>query len=157
MVISATIAANTLRAPRSPTRPRADSTTDDPNAANNSSEVTITVATLADVSITKSGPVATAGTSLTYTLTVSNAGPSDAQSVLVSDALPTELSNAQFCTYAAPMIDCLATTTWSGSTSWSSLPAGATTKVKSQRRRAGRRGRRQRAVQLRHGRLIDRR
>jgi uncharacterized repeat protein (TIGR01451 family) len=47
------------------------------------------VATVADVSVTKTGPnLITAGTTVTYTVTLVNNGPSDALNVTLSDALP---------------------------------------------------------------------
>ena len=64
--------------------------TPDPNLANNSSTVTTTVLTEADVSVTKTtaaGPVL-AGNTVAYTITVANAGPSDAQTVALSDLVP---------------------------------------------------------------------
>jgi uncharacterized repeat protein (TIGR01451 family) len=69
------------------------SPTFDPNLANNSSSVTSTVATSADLSVTKSGPATvTAGTSVTYTITLTNNGPADAQTVILSDALPDQMT-----------------------------------------------------------------
>jgi len=74
--------------------------TADPNLANNSATVTTSVATLADVSVTKTaaaGPVL-AGDTLAYTITVANAGPSDAQTVALTDLVPantTFVSDAQ--------------------------------------------------------------
>lgn len=65
--------------------------TADANGANNSSTATTTVATSADVQITKidtPDPV-TAGTNLTYTITVSNAGPSTASTLAMNDTVPT--------------------------------------------------------------------
>jgi uncharacterized repeat protein (TIGR01451 family) len=79
----------------------------DPNNSNNSSTATTTIATSADLSVTKVGapnPV-TAGTNLTYTITVNNAGPSDAANVSVADITPTGLtfvSNSGGCTNAFP-------------------------------------------------------
>ncbi len=110
----------------------ADSTTDDDDEDDNTSNTVVTeVQTLADVSITKSGPATViAGESLTYTLTVSNGGPSDAQAVLVSDALPAELTGELFCTYSAPATDCDAEDAWTGSTTLATLAADATIKIK---------------------------
>jgi uncharacterized repeat protein (TIGR01451 family) len=63
--------------------------TADPNTANNSSTVTGTVATSADLAVTASGPSSvTAGTNATYSVTLSNSGPSDALGVVLSDLLP---------------------------------------------------------------------
>jgi uncharacterized repeat protein (TIGR01451 family) len=69
------------------------STTSDPNPSNNSSTFNSTVATSADLSVSKSGPATiTAGTSATYTIFLTNRGPSDAQAVSLTDALPTGLN-----------------------------------------------------------------
>jgi uncharacterized repeat protein (TIGR01451 family) len=70
------------------------SATADQNPTNNSSTVTLTAFTLADLSITKteSPSPATPGTNVTYTLSVSNAGPSDAATTTVSDTLPAGLT-----------------------------------------------------------------
>lgn len=72
------------------------SSTNDPNAANNSAQTITTVANLpsADLSITKADspdPVTPGGT-LTYTLTVTNGGPDAAQSVVVTDTLSSDVS-----------------------------------------------------------------
>jgi uncharacterized repeat protein (TIGR01451 family) len=75
------------------------SSTFDPNGGNNSSQADTTVATSADLSVTKNGPAAVApGTDISYTVTVANAGPSDASSVSLTDATPpgtTFVSEAQ--------------------------------------------------------------
>jgi uncharacterized repeat protein (TIGR01451 family) len=66
------------------------SDTPDPDGANNSSTVTGSISTSADLSVSKTGPSSvTAGTTATYTISLSNAGPSDAQNVNLSDTLPT--------------------------------------------------------------------
>jgi uncharacterized repeat protein (TIGR01451 family) len=68
----------------------ASSVTSDPNSGNESGTATTTVATSADLSVTKvdtPDPV-TAGTNLIYTITVNNAGPSSAAGVSLSDTLP---------------------------------------------------------------------
>jgi uncharacterized repeat protein (TIGR01451 family) len=67
------------------------SATTDPTPANNTSTVTLTVAPVADLSITKTSAPAgsvNAGQNVTYTLQVNNAGPSTATSVSVTDTLP---------------------------------------------------------------------
>jgi len=70
----------------------------DPNAANNSAEVTVNAIIVrgpeADLSLTLTAapnPVEV-GQTLTYTLNVSNAGPSDATGVVLSDGLPAGVS-----------------------------------------------------------------
>src|SRR5262249_53998283 len=63
----------------------------DPNATNDSSTVTTTINTQADLSVSKidtPAPV-TAGNNITYTIGVTNNGPSRASSVQVSDPIPT--------------------------------------------------------------------
>jgi uncharacterized repeat protein (TIGR01451 family) len=65
-------------------------TTGDPNTGNNTSAtVQTTVASQADLSITKTGPTsANASNTISYTLSVNNAGPSTASAVSASDTLP---------------------------------------------------------------------
>ena len=70
------------------------SSTNDSNYANNVASQSTTVATVADVSITKSDspdPV-NSGDTLTYTLTIHNAGPSTATSVVVTESYPAGFS-----------------------------------------------------------------
>jgi uncharacterized repeat protein (TIGR01451 family) len=102
----------------------------DPNGTNNSASDTNTVATSADLSITKgdSPDPVTAGTDLTYTITVRNDGPSDAQSVSLADILPAGLSGATYCTGAA--CDPATGSAWSSPLSLGTLPAGQSTTVK---------------------------
>jgi uncharacterized repeat protein (TIGR01451 family) len=62
-----------------------DSAANDETATFNS-----TVAAVADLVVSKSGPTTvTAGTDVTYTITLTNAGPSDAQGVSLTDVVPT--------------------------------------------------------------------
>ena len=69
------------------------SSTTDPTSANNTSTVNSTVATSADLVLTKTGPASlTAGTNGSYLITVTNNGASDAQSVSISDLLPAGLT-----------------------------------------------------------------
>jgi uncharacterized repeat protein (TIGR01451 family) len=87
------------------------SITPDPDLTNNTSTVTSTVTTSADLSMIKTcntSPVV-AGQPIQYTLTMHNNGPSDALAVSVSDAVPASISNPQYSTDGG--------TTWS---SWSS-------------------------------------
>ena len=96
-----------------------DSDVDDPDTSNNTATDSDDVATSADLSISKSAPVATAvaGTDLTYTILVSNAGPSDAQNASVADTLPagtTYVSSAAGCSFLTPTVTCTATTIASG-------------------------------------------
>ena len=76
--------------------PSVSSTIGDPNAANNSATVNITVAspTQSDVSITKTAapePV-NQGTNLVYSLMVTNGGPAVAQGVTVTDVIPAQVT-----------------------------------------------------------------
>src|SRR5262249_17752648 len=60
---------------------------------NTSLPVVTAVLSIADVSVSKSGPVnATPGANFSYTITVSNAGPSLASSLSVTDNLPAAIS-----------------------------------------------------------------
>ena len=66
------------------------SSTTDPNSGNSSSTATTTVATSADLQISKTDspdPV-TAGSNITYQITITNNGPSNAASASFSDPLP---------------------------------------------------------------------
>jgi uncharacterized repeat protein (TIGR01451 family) len=77
------------------------STTNDPDATNNSDTETTTVDPLADLSVTKTDspdPV-TAGTDLTYAITVGNAGTSAASNVTLTDVVPT---GTTFVSFTAP-------------------------------------------------------
>jgi len=70
------------------------SSTSDPNSANNAASVQTQIVTDANVTISKidnPDPVV-AGANLTYTITVANAGPSHARNVTLSDAIPANTS-----------------------------------------------------------------
>ena len=102
----------------------------DPDESNNTATDSNTVATSADLWITKSDsadPV-TAGEYLTYTIMVSNAGPSDAAGVDLTDVLPDELSNATFCEGA--LCDAAAGDAWTGSLDLGTIPSGGSTTVR---------------------------
>ncbi len=65
------------------------SSTTDPVPGNNFSNAATTVTPVADLAITKSGPVSVvAGAPVSYTLTATNNGPSDAANLTVTDVLP---------------------------------------------------------------------
>ncbi len=65
------------------------SDTPDPNPNNNRATVSLTVTSLADLALVKTGPpTAIAGTNATYNLSVTNNGPSTAKNVVISDAVP---------------------------------------------------------------------
>ncbi len=85
-------------------------TTADPAGGNNTSTVSSTVTTSANLAVVKSGPAsAVAGETVTYTITASNAGPSTAVNVTVSDILPpntTFVSATPNCSEAAGTITC---------------------------------------------------
>ena len=71
------------------------SATADSDLSNNSDSDSVTVATSADLGLTKTLTSATpvlAGTDASFALTASNAGPSDALNVTVTDTLPSGLS-----------------------------------------------------------------
>lgn len=95
----------------------------DPNTANNSATATVTVASAADLSITKSPPdgtVVSVGARFTYALTVGNAGPSTATNVVVTDTLPagvTLVSMPSFCGQSGSTVTC----------TFTSLPPSLTT------------------------------
>jgi uncharacterized repeat protein (TIGR01451 family) len=74
--------------------------------ADNRPDFTATVATQADLALTKTGPatvVAGANTAnITYNLTLSNAGPSDAGTVVLTDAFPAGTTVQSFTQTAGP-------------------------------------------------------
>ena len=65
------------------------SDTPDPDASNNDVTVSLTVSSLADLSVTKTGPASVvAGTPIQWSLSLSNSGPSTAKNVVVTDTVP---------------------------------------------------------------------
>src|SRR5262249_21849126 len=95
ITVSFTVPASTLPGTQTNTA-AVSSDTADPNTSNNTASDTDTVATSADLSISKSDGVnavtAGDGVTYTYTITVHNGGPSDAQAVSVSDTWPAGFS-----------------------------------------------------------------
>ena len=75
----------------------------DPTPGNDSATDTDTIASLADLSITKTDGVTSAspGNSVTYTITVSNAGPNADPFATVSDAFPPECTSASYTSVAS--------------------------------------------------------
>lgn len=91
------------------------SDTFDPSLADNSQNDEVPVATLADISLTKSLTTATpvtVGTDATFVLTASNAGPSDAIAIDVTDTLPPDLTfvsavgSGWSCSAAGQVVSC---------------------------------------------------
>ena len=110
VTVNADVAADRLPGPLSNTA-TASTTTTDPNPANNSSQATVTVASSADLALTKSASPTTIvfGQPVTYTLTVRNSGPSRALGASISDPLPaglTFVSSPDGCTVAAGTVTC---------------------------------------------------
>jgi uncharacterized repeat protein (TIGR01451 family) len=65
------------------------SDTPDPDASNNEAIVSLTVSSLTNLSLTKSGPSSVvAGTPISWSLDLGNAGPSTAKNVVVTDSVP---------------------------------------------------------------------
>jgi uncharacterized repeat protein (TIGR01451 family) len=86
-----------------------NSATSDPTGGNNSSTASTPVTSLADLTVTKTGPAfGTRGGTAVYTIVVTNAGPSSANAVQVDDNLApvdvTFASNAGDCTTAFPCL-----------------------------------------------------
>ena len=68
---------------------KARSDTPDPDDTSNTSVETLTIESVADLSLVKDGPLsATAGTQYTYVMRATNNGPSTAQNVVIEDTLP---------------------------------------------------------------------
>ncbi len=92
----------------------------DPTPGNNVDGATVSVATSADLSVSKTDhtdPVP-AGSVLTYTIAITNAGPSDAVSVIITDHLPsgTTFVGGSGCGESGGVVTC----------AMGALPAGAT-------------------------------
>ena len=105
------------------------STTSDPNSTNDAATETTTVATNADLSITKTDGVTsvTTGGPVTYTIVVSNAGPLTATNATVTDTFPADLTGVTWTCTAAGGATC-GTPNGSGAiTTTVILPPGGTT------------------------------
>jgi len=84
------------------------STTTDANGGNNSSTTTTTVSTVADLSVTKTGPATTpSNTTVTYAVGVSNAGPSAAANVTLTDNVPANMTFAGVSQPTGPAFNCV--------------------------------------------------
>ena len=85
--------------------------TSDPNGGNNTSSVSTTLSSSADLSVTKSGPAsATAGTQILYSVSLTNNGPSDATTVSLTDTLPANTTFISFTPDNGPGFSCAGTT-----------------------------------------------
>jgi len=84
------------------------STTTDPNGLNNSSTAATTVATSADLAVTKTGPATTpSNTTVVYVVGVSNAGPAAAASVTLTDNVPANMTFASASQTSGPAFNCV--------------------------------------------------
>jgi uncharacterized repeat protein (TIGR01451 family) len=110
------------------------SSTADPETANDSATAATTVATAADLVVTKTDspdPV-TAGNNITYTITITNNGPSDAQNVVFTDTPPASTGNAGFSLNSGPPAACAVVPEGSPgapSCHFPTFPAGATASI----------------------------
>lgn len=79
----------------------------DTNPNNNSATAVTTVASSADLTVSKSGPAsANAGTDITYSVTVTNGGPSNALSVSLTDAVPANTTFVAESQSTGPLFSC---------------------------------------------------
>lgn len=89
----------------------------DPNPSNDSSMATTTVATQADLAVSKTGPAnAIAGGTASYVLGLINNGPSDAASVNLSDTLPPGTTFVSLAQTAGPAFNCTTPAVGTGGT-----------------------------------------
>ncbi len=102
------------------------SNADDPNSANNSSQVVAAVTKKADlrIAVSEMANPLVAGETFQYALIVSNSGPSVAQNITVSHVLPVSLQNAQYSVNNGLSWD-----NWGGTYLLSSLSSGNQFKV----------------------------
>lgn len=83
------------------------SSTSDPAAGNNNASASATIATSADLAVTKGGPGnVNAGSNISYTITVANGGPSDAQNVALSDPQPANTTFVSEAQGSGPAFNC---------------------------------------------------
>lgn len=98
-------------------------TTADPAGGNNSDAVLSTVATSANLGVTKTGPAsALPGQDISYQVTVTNAGPSDAANVTLTDTVPPNTTFVSATQNSGPVFSC----TNAISCTIASFPSGAT-------------------------------
>lgn len=77
------------------------------NPADNSATRPSTVATVTDLSVTKTGPATVPPSApLSYTIVVANNGPSDASTVTLADTLPAGMTFASLTQTAGPLFSC---------------------------------------------------
>ena len=107
-----------------------DSAGIDPYTSNNTSNVTTTLTTHADLRVAQSAPEnVNAGDTFVYTLTVANDGPSDAQGVYITDTLP---AGVRVITQSSPLPFGLVATNTTSALYWytSTLPALANGQIR---------------------------
>ena len=87
-------------------------TSDETSTTDNNASADVTIATDADLSVTKTSGVGEviAGEAISYTIEVANAGPSDAQNVVLTDAVPADLTidavAPAFCSFTGGTVTC---------------------------------------------------
>jgi len=83
---------------------KVSSDTPDPNISNNTATVTLTISSVADLSLNKTAPpTVVAGTGITWTMTAQNNGPSDAAGTTISDLVP---AGVHITSVSAPGASC---------------------------------------------------
>lgn len=103
----------------------ASSDSADSDSSNNSSTASTNISTVADLSITKSGPATlVAGANMTYTINVANAGPSDVTNATITDNFPSGISLVSLSQSSGPAFNCSTAPTGITCTT-PSFPSGA--------------------------------
>ena len=98
-----------------------NSSTTDPYLINNTASAITNVNTLADIFVTKSGPVsAVAGQNITYNLNVGNKGPSVARNVVLTDLIPISILNPLYS-----MDNGTSWNAWNGTLNMGNLTSGS--------------------------------